>query len=158
MAKPASTYFTLAPRDLDTSDLDALENTCYRLWSTYQRCGDTIWVRTNLDDTAGGQSWKVIAIRVDGVWYIKRGKGLLGQGGKLLTRYLIQTRAKVRSEVTPPEGKVRRYKATAKVYSLPSILNGYKAIVSRDRQADERRSKVKAIDFAAAMAARKAGN
>jgi len=149
------TYFTLAPRDLDVSDLSALENTCYRLWSTYKRQGDTIWVRSNNEQTAGGQVWQVIAERRDGTWYIQRGNGLLGQGGKLLTRYLIQTRAKVRAEVTPPEGKVKRYKASAKVYSLPSILNGYKAVENRDKEADRRRAATKGIDIAAAMAARK---
>ena len=151
----AASYFTLAPADLDTSDLSALENTCYRVWSTYKRHRNTIWVRTNSDERAAGQTWQVIATRSAGVWHVQRGKGLLGQGGKLLTRYLIQRGERVRSEVTPPAGEVKRYKATPKVYSLPSILNNYTALVSRDRLADERSKARKSIDLAAAMAARR---
>lgn len=149
-------YFTLAPTDHPKS-AETLEHG-YKLWSTFQRRNRTsIYVRTNRQDTAGGQIWERIARKVsivvvskngekrhrEYVWRIKSGKGYLAQASKLLARYLIQQGNKVRCETEAYDGKVKRYKATAKIYSLPSILNGFKAIVSRDKQADKRRKAIK---------------
>jgi len=161
--------FTLAPTDHSTNPIE-LERSMYRCWSTYKRDRNSIMVRTNKDETAGGQMWCLIAWRgrvlpTDGIrsgstryspWDIKPGRGFLEQGGALLSRYLIDKGEKVHSEVVAYSGKVKRYRATAKVYSLPSLLNGGRAVVSRDKEADERREKSRGVDIAAAMAARKA--
>lgn len=149
--------FTLAPSDLDTSDPVALENG-YKHWSTFKCEHGIIWVRSNRTDTAGGQTWKRIAHRVKGLgWLIDTGAGHFGQGGSLLARYLISKGRKVRSRAKAFDGEVTYYKATAKVYSLPSLLNNGVAVVSRDRLADER-AKARKVDIGAAMAARKAGS
>jgi hypothetical protein len=162
------TYFTLAPIDHPTNP--AVLEHGYKLWSTFQRRNRTaIYVRTNKADTAGGQQWERIARKVATwkdirgkrtrvyVWRISAGKGYLAQASKLLARYLIQQGQAVRCETEAYKGKVKRYKATAKVYSLPSILNGYKAVVSRDKQADKRRAAIKR-SLADLMAERDAKN
>lgn len=131
-----TTIFTLAPSDHPT-DPTELENG-YKLWSTFRKSRNTIDVRSNNTDTAGGQTWHRIAVKVNGVWRVSAGKGYLAQASKLLARYLIQRRGKVRAETEAYQGTVKRYRATGKVYSLPSILNGYRAVVSRDRLADQR--------------------
>jgi hypothetical protein len=151
MSKP---MFTLAPSDHPT-DPKVLEGG-YKLWSTFQRRGASIYVRTN-NNRAGGQMWERIARKAPLVvtsktgekrtkipgWRISAGKGYLAQASKLLARYLIQEGNVVRCETEAYAGKVVRYRATSKVYSLPSILNGYQAVVNRDRQADERRKHAK---------------
>ncbi len=151
-----NTIFTLAPSG-HPKDPTVLEHS-YKLWSTFAMSKDKvrIFVRSNKQNTAGGQSWHVIATSVNGTWYVGRGEGFLGQGGALLSRYLISKRGKVRSAVQPFAGKVRRYKATAKVYSLPSILNGMQAVVSRDKLADKRSAerKTSLADMIAARAER----
>jgi hypothetical protein len=148
-----NTIFTLAPSDhpTDPATLEA----GYKLWSTFAKSkdGKRFFVRSNREDTAGGQSWHLIAERIGGVWHVSKGNGFFAQGGQLLSRYLISKRAKVRSEVVAYQGKVKRYAATAKVYSLPSILNGYKAVVSRDKLADMR-SKARKVSLADMLAAR----
>jgi hypothetical protein len=147
------TIFTLAPSDhpTDPATLEA----GYKLWSTFRKSsnGKTFYVRSNRLDSAGGQTWHVIAEKVSGVWRVKAGQGFFSQGGQLLARYLISKRAKVRSEVVAYQGSVRRYAATAKVYSLPSILNGFRAVVSRDKLADMR-SAARKVSLAELLAAR----
>ena len=145
--------FTLAPSDHSTDP--AVLEAGYKLWSTFAKSidGKRFFVRSNLPETAGGQSWHLIAERISGVWHVSKGNGFFAQGGQLLSRYLISKRAKVRSEVVAYQGKVRRYPATAKVYSLPSILNGYTAVVSRDKLADMR-SKARKVSLADMLAAR----
>lgn len=132
--------FTLAPVDHPT-DPKILEHS-YKLWSTYKVEKDAYYVRGNDAETAGGQRWHVIAEKAKtpsgNVWVIKRGNGFLAQGGALLARLFASKRMKFRSEVPPWPSKVVQYKATAKVYSLPSLLNGGVAVVSRDKQADIR--------------------
>lgn len=147
--------FTLAPSDHPT-DPTVLEHS-YKLWSTFAWSIDRqrIFVRSNKPETAGGQRWVAIAENDGVTWHVSRGEGLLGQGGALLARYLIGKRSKVRSEVAAYAGKVRRYKATPRVYSLPSILNGMQAVVSRDKLADERSAERK-ISLADMIAAREA--
>jgi len=149
------TIFTLAPSDHPTDPME-LEHG-YKLWSTFARSHDGLryFVRSNRTDTAGGQSWHLIAEKTGKVWHVKSGNGFFSQGGQLLSRWLISKRSKVRSEVIAYQGKVRRYKATAKVYSLPSILNSYRAVVSRDKQADIRSAKRK-VSLAEMLAAREA--
>ena len=149
-----NTIFTLAPADHPT-DTRVLEHG-YKLWSTYWQDGSSIFVRSNRSDTAGGQSWSLIAELTNGVWYVDKGNGFLAQGGMLLARHLIYRGTKIRSQVAAYKGRVVRYEATAKVYSLPSILNGMRAIVSRDKQADMRQAarKVSLADMLVAHAAR----
>ncbi len=159
--------FTLAPSDHPT-DPTVLE-AGYKLWSTFAQSkdGSSFYVRSNRTDTAGGQTWHIIAVRVQVlnpktqrvrlVWRIQPGSGFLRQGGQLLARYLISKRLKVRSEVIAYQGKVKRYDATAKVYSLPSILNGFRAVVSRDKLADQR-SAGRKVSLADMLAARKQRN
>jgi hypothetical protein len=148
--------FTLAPGD-HSHDPVELENG-YKLWSTFKRDWDDhiIYVRSNNPETAGGQTWQIIAHRADdnSPWYIQGGQGYFAQGGALLAGWLKSLGSRFRSEAKPYP-HVKFYKATAKVYSLPSLLNGGKAVVSRDKQADERRARQR-VDIAAAMAARKA--
>ena len=171
----AASTFTLAPADHPT-DPQELEGG-YKLWSTYKRSGNLIHVRSNNPNTAGGQVWHIIAFRAglgldapvanpdhaiivepsDKAWYIERGSGFLAQGGMLLARYLMQRGERIRSEMPAYDGRVKRYRATGRAYSLPTILNGGKAVVSRDKQADER-SKARNVDIATAMAVRKATN
>lgn len=149
--------FTLAPSDHPTDPMQ-LERSMYKCWSTYKRDRNSIMVRTNKDKTAGGQAWGLIAWRSsrDQPWRVKPGRGFYQQGGQLLARHLIDRGEKIRSEVEAYSGKVKRYRASAKVYSLPSLLNGGRAVVSRDKEADERRKKSRGVDMAAAMAARRA--
>jgi len=127
----------------------------YKLWSTFKKAsnGKRFFVRSNKQTTAGGQTWHVIAERVNGIWHIKRGNGYFAQGASLLGRYLISKRGNIRSEARPYQGRVKRYAATAKVYSLPSILNGMQAVVSRDKLADQRSAERK-VSLADLMAAR----
>ncbi len=148
-----ASMFTLAPSDHST-DPKILEAS-YKCWSTYLRDRNRISVRSNNLNTAGGQLWTVIATRVRGTWQIQRGAGFLAQGGMLLARHLIQRGEAIRSEVLAYQESVTRYRATSKAYSLPTILNGNVAVVSRDKLADERAAKRK-VDIGAAMAARKA--
>jgi len=151
-----TTIFTLAPADHPT-DPCILEHG-YKLWSTYARSldGCRVFVRSNLATTAGGQTWHLIAEQTNGVWYVDRGLGFLAQGGMLLARYWIDSGQCVRCQVVAYQGKVCHYKATAKVYSLPSILNGMVAVVSRDKQADKRQAarKTSLADMIAAREAR----
>jgi len=153
-----TTIFTLAPSDHPT-DPTVLENG-YKLWSTYVYSLDCerLFVRSNREDSAGGQSWHLIAERTAGTWYVNSGRGFLSQGGMLLARYLIDGGVKVRSQATAFKGHVSRYEGTAKVYSLPSILNGMQAVVSRDKLADQRSAARKGslADMIAANKARKA--
>lgn len=128
--------FTLAPADHPTDPME-LEGG-YKLWSTFRKGRNTIEVRTNNEQTAGGQLWERIAVRGKKGWQISAGKGYLAQASKLLARYLIQKGSKVRCETEAYQGTVKRYKATGKVYSLPTLLNGGKAVVSRDKLADQR--------------------
>lgn len=144
--------FTLAPAGHSTDPLE-LENS-YKIWSTFKRDRNTICVRSNQEHNAAGQTWSVIARRVNGTWRIATGRGFFAQGGRLLARYLIDTGCKVRSAIEAHKGKVVRYRATAKVYSLPSLLNGGQAVVSRDKLADQRAKARKSVDFMAAMRAR----
>lgn len=150
--------FTLAPKGHPTNPV-VLE-AGYKLWSTYRQCTDTdlhrFYVRSNLAETAGGQDWHLIAeVTIDGTWYVDRGLGFLAQGGMLLARFLIDRGFRVRSQVAAYKGRVEFYPATAKVYSLPSILNGMRAVVSRDKQADMRQAARK-MDLADMIAAREA--
>lgn len=144
--------FTLAPIDHPT-DPTVLEHG-YKIWSTYAEslCLTRMFVRSNKPETAGGQTWLAIA-EFDGVtWRVQRGEGMFGQGGGLLGSYLMATGNKVRTVVLF-DGEVTRYDATAKVYSLPSILNGMQAVVSRDKRADARSAERK-TSLADLMAAR----
>lgn len=143
--------FTLAPADHETDPMELEKG--YKVWSTFKREGGTIYVRSN-GENAGGQTWEPIAEKRGRLWYIEAGAGYFGQGGRLLAGWLKGLGQKFRS-VMPPHPDVKHYTATAKVYSLPSLLNGGKAVVSRDRLADERRARQR-VDIAAAMAARKA--
>ena len=155
--------FTLAPHDHPTDP--AVLETGYKLWSTFRKSSDgqTFYVRSNRTDTAGGQTWHVIAVRVQVlnpktqrirlVWSIASGSGFFAQGGQLLGRYLISKRFKIRSEVRAYPERVKCYAATAKVYSLPSILNKFKAVVSRDKLADQR-SAARKVSLAEMLAAR----
>ena len=143
--------FTLAPADHERDPVELERG--YKVWSTFKRNGDTMFVRSNNDTNAGGQTWSPIASKVNGLWYIEAGDGYFGQGGRLLAGWLKSLGVKFRS-VMPPHGNVAYYTATSKAYSLPTILNGYKAVVNRDKLADERR-KARRVDIAAAMAARK---
>lgn len=145
------TIFTLAPSDHETDPMELEKG--YKVWSTFKRVGSTMFVRSNNPDTAGGQIWEPIAQQKGKLWYIEAGSGYFGQGGRLLAGWLKGLGLKFRS-VMPPHPSVKYYAATAKVYSLPSLLNGGRAVVSRDRLADERR-KARNVDIAAAMAARK---
>ena len=154
--------FTLAPKGHPTDP--AILEAGYKLWSTYRQgdttCTSRFYVRSNLAETAGGQDWHLIAeATIDGTWYVDRGLGFLAQGGMLLSRFLIDKGFSVRSQVAAYKGKVVHYPATAKVYSLPSILNGMVAIVSRDKQADMRQAarKTSLADMIAAREARKGG-
>lgn len=149
--------FTLAPADHSTDPAE-LEGS-YKLWSTFKREDKVIYVRSNRKETAGGQEWRKIARHVSygaegGFWLIETGAGFFQQGGALLSRYLIGLGQRVRSKVEAYQGDVKRYEATTKAYSLPSLLNGGKAVVSRDRLADER-ARARRVDIAAAMAARR---
>lgn len=146
MGKPS--IFTLAPADHPT-DLLALEKTCYKCWSTYRRSGDRIDVRTN-QMNAGGQIWQPIARRRRGGWEVSGGSGLLGQGGMLLARYLDQRGENVACEIGFHDGAVKRYPATLKLYSLPSLLNG-RAVLDRDAEADKRSAERKGVDMAARL-------
>ena len=130
--------FTLAPKGHPTNP--AILEAGYKLWSTYARSldGHRVFVRSNLATTACGQSWHLIAELTCGVWYVDRGLGFLAQGGMLLARHLIDSGERVRSQMVAYQGRVVEYPATAKVYSLPSILNGMVAVVSRDKLADQR--------------------
>jgi hypothetical protein len=77
----------------------------------------------------------------------------MAQGGRLLARWLASEGHEVRSEVKLwPEGVVR-YEATPKAYSLPTILNGMRPVVSRDAEADKRSAARKAVNMAEAMKA-----
>lgn len=149
-----TSIFTLAPSD-HPKDPIVLERG-YKLWSTFAWCIACIYARSNSHDTAGGQSWVKIATKTNGTWYVKSGSGHFAQGGALLARYLIGKRAQVRSEVVAYQGPVRRYAASATVYSLPSIINGMKAVVSRDKEADKRQAarKVNLADLIAARVKR----
>jgi len=146
--------FTLAPAD-HSYDLMELENG-YKVWSTFKREEEAMYVRSNDENTGGGQIWEPIATRINNRWYVAGGRGYFAQGGALLARWLIDLGLGVRSKTKAYGGMggVKYYKASAKVYSLPSLLNGGKAVVSRDKMADERR-KAQRVDIAAAMAARK---
>lgn len=146
-----TSMFTLAPADHSTIPMEL--ETSYKCWSTYKRDGDVIYVRSNNTDRAGGQVWTVIAKRMLGVWRVDKGRGFFTQGGMLLARHLMQRGERMRCLRAYPD-KVRRYKATPKAYSLPTILNRGISIVSRDRLADER-SAARKVDIGAAMAARK---
>lgn len=143
--------FTLAPADHETDPMELEKG--YKVWSTFKREGNFMYVRSNNSDTAGGQAWEPIATKRGRLWYIEAGSGHFGQGGRLLAGWLKGLGVKFRS-VMRPHADVKYYAATAKVYSLPSILNGYKAVVSRDKLADQRRA-AQRVDIAAAMAARK---
>lgn len=145
--------FTLAPHDHDCNP--AVLESGYKFWSTFKREEHIIYVRSNDPATAGGQTWQIIAHRADDTmpWYIQSGLGYFHQGGALLAGWLKSLKVKFRSE-QKPWPKVKFYKATAKVYSLPSLLNGGKAVVNRDKLADERRAQ-RRVDIAATMAARK---
>jgi hypothetical protein len=152
--------FTLAPADHSTDPVE-LENG-YKLWSTFKRVSGIIYVRSNRKDTAGGQVWRRIAHHVsygspEGFWLIETGAGHFQQGGALLSRYLIGLGQNVRSKATAYQGSVKCYPATTEVYALPSLLNGGRAVVSRDKLADER-ARARRVDIAAAMAARKVGS
>lgn len=150
-----ASMFTLAPAGHATNPAEL--EASYKCWSTYRRDRDVIYVRSNNPNNAGGQTWTPIARRTGGIWRIESGRGYFAQGCLLLARHLVQRGERVRTEhvrAATVLGRVVRYKATAKVYSLPSILNGYKAIVSRDKLADQRAAARK-VDIAAAMAARK---
>ena len=152
-----ATIFTLAPTGHPTHP--AVLEAGYKLWSTYAVSLDglRVFVRSNRSDTAGGQAWHVIAEQTNETWYVDRGLGFLAQGGMLLARHLIDSGERVRSQMTAYEGRVSYYPATAKVYSLPSILNGMQAIVSRDKQADMRQAarKTSLADMIAAREARR---
>jgi len=143
-----ASIFTLAPADHPT-DLLALERTCYKCWSTYRRDRDLIEVRTN-GNNAGGQVWRPIARRVRGNWQVDSGRGLLGQGGLLLARYLFQRGENVACEIGFHNGEVKRYRATLKRYSLPSILNGGE-VLNRDAEADKRSAERKGVDMVARL-------
>jgi hypothetical protein len=154
-----SAIFTLAPKGHPTNP--AILEAGYKLWSTYRQgdttCTNRFYVRSNLAETAGGQNWHLIAeATIDGTWYVDRGLGFLAQGGMLLARFLIDRGMRVRSQVVAYQGKVCHYPATAKVYSLPSILNGMVAVVSRDNEADRRQAarKVSLADMIAARVER----
>jgi hypothetical protein len=151
--------FTLAPKGHPTNPAELEAG--YKLWSTYARSIDglRIFVRSNLATTAGGQAWHIIAEQTNGTWYVDRGLGFFAQGGMLLARHLIDSGKRVRSQMTAYQGRVEYYPATAKVYSLPSILNGMRAVVSRDKQADMRHAarKMSLADMIAAREARKGG-
>jgi hypothetical protein len=146
MAKPS--IFTLAPADHPT-DLLTLERTCYKVWSTYRRHGNRIDVRTN-QENAGGQTWALIARRTRNGWQVESGRGLLGQGGMLLARYLDQRGENVACEIGFHNGAVKRYRATLKAYSLPTLLNG-RAVLDRDAEADKRSAERKGVDMAARL-------
>lgn len=142
--------FTLAPADHERDPVELERG--YKVWSTFKREGDTMYVRSN-NTNAGGQTWAIIAEKRNGLWYIQRGEGYFGQGGRLLAGWLKSLGCRFRSAIMPHDG-VSYYRATSKAYSLPTILNGGKAVVNRDKLADERR-KARRVDIAAAMAARK---
>jgi hypothetical protein len=135
--------FTLAPKGHPTNPAELEAG--YKLWSTYARSID--------------QAWHIIAEQTNGTWYVDRGLGFFAQGGMLLARHLIDSGKRVRSQMTAYQGRVEYYPATAKVYSLPSILNGMRAVVSRDKQADMRHAarKMSLADMIAAREARKGG-
>jgi hypothetical protein len=143
-----ASIFTLAPADHPT-DLLALERTCYKVWSTYRRDGNRIDVRTN-GPNAGGQTWEPIARRRKGAWIVEAGRGLLMQGGQLLGRHLEQRGENVTCEVGFWPGAVKRYRATTRLYSLPSLLNGGE-VLNRDAEADKRSKERKAVDMAARL-------
>lgn len=141
----AKSIFTLAPADHPT-DLLALERTCYKCWSTYRRDGNKIDVRTN-GENAGGQTWVTIAQRIKGGWIVESGRGLLGQGGMLLARYLADKGENVACENGLHGGPVKRYRATLRRYSLPTILNG-REVLNRDAEADKQSAARKAVSMA----------